>query len=141
MNKFVRYHRGILALTILLAAAGGGVLFWALPEDPAWAWGLELGAIVGLIGFRLKVNAVLRFCQPDAPAAPRFQVKTAFQTYALMLGAILLAVWQAELFNAWTVFIGLVIPQGLLIADGVIRPTALSPDDSSVNSRGGVASE
>lgn len=128
MTDFLRYQRLIFIISVVLSALTCIILYAVLRENPAIARGVALGALAGLIKFRLDVIGILRMGQEMSTAGQATPVRTGFHTYILMAGALLLAVARPELFEPWAVFGGLLIPRAVLVLDGILRPGALQAE-------------
>lgn len=130
MKDFLRYQQRMFVLSIAVCTAVAVGLLIMLPDRLEIAQGVALGAVAGLIKFRLDVLALLKLASEMEQGGPARGVRTAFHTYLLMAGALLLGVAYPEYAEPWAIFGGLLIPRAVLILDGLLRPGALQASGS-----------
>ncbi|GHT02797.1 hypothetical protein FACS1894139_01680 [Planctomycetales bacterium] len=136
MEKFLRYQKVVGMLTAALVAIGTLVLLSLLPANWGYALGLLWGGIGGLIGYRLKVLAVVEIARnPQAkkknPAKVGFQQVVILLFFMIVAGALNYFVGKPQfahdVLSLWTTLAGLVLPNLVLVADALLRPAALEP--------------
>ncbi|MBN2711547.1 MAG: ATP synthase subunit I [Planctomycetes bacterium] len=137
MNEFLQYQRTILVICLIGCGVAIAATYAICPGTPAYAYGMALGSIAGLIKFRLDVLAIIRFARNVEENKARGAVKTALHTYLLMIGALLVALLMQDTINPWTTFAGIMIPRAILTADGILRPSTTHVPDAAVETNGG----
>jgi hypothetical protein len=132
MNDFLRYQRTVFFVILGLTVAAVAGLALGFPDRPAYAAGWALGGVAGLVVYRLRVVTILRL--PNLPENEwrKLSLKVSLFSYALLIGVVVLAL-ALELFHPYTVLGGLVLERVLLIADGWLRPAALSEGDEAAD--------
>lgn len=132
MDDFLRYQKTLSAVILGIVILGTAALYFFLPAKWWYSMGLFWGGAAGLITFRMKVLAIVRFAQ-NPQGAP---VKSGFQQLMInivFLGAIIAVnrcwgqpQWGHDIANLWTAFAGIVVPNIVLMADGLLRPAVLA---------------
>lgn len=131
MEEFLRYQKTISVIILGVLLAGAVALGVAMPDNWQYGAGLLWGGAGGLVMFRMKVLAIIRFA-----ANPKQPPSGSSQFRQLVVAAVFLAVALAanhylgpslkhDVFNKWTVFAGIFLPSLVLATDGLLRPAAM----------------
>jgi hypothetical protein len=138
MNPFERYQRTMFGLIAALTVAIAAVLLVLLPEAPGWGLGFLLGGAGGLGSYRLRVHGLLRLPHLPQDQWQKAALKTNLQAYGLLIGtAVAAIVLDGYVVPGWVnpygALAGLVLERAVLLADGMLRPGALSDADEAAN--------
>lgn len=127
LSEFLRYHRRMLVLMVVVSLVVAGALAFFLPGDLGWAGGFALGAAAQLLKFGFIDVGVVRRVAAGDPGAPAAQVKSLFLSLALF-GLAAAAVVKLR-WSVWALAAGIFLPRLILLADAYLRPNPFGRSD------------
>lgn len=132
MSPSARYQRQIQIIILIVAGVGCAGLLIAYPATPAYAFGLALGVVGGLVKLRSRINTITYILNSTEDVSASAATASAFKGYAVMIGTVLIAHFSHGKINIWLAVAGLVLPNIILQADGFLRPSGgLSVDEGA----------
>lgn len=133
LNEITRYQRSLLLIIILLSAVTVVAVYFLVPDNHNWAYGVALGSLAGIIKFIMDVQSILSIMQEAAAgnASPRKTIIHNIKTFFIMGAVLALAFYKKEYFEVWGALGGLIIPRIVLMGDAYFRPALFAPNNES----------
>ncbi|MBN1257168.1 MAG: hypothetical protein JXA52_05630 [Planctomycetes bacterium] len=131
MDAFIRYQRRLFAAIILLTIAGTVAMALIFPGESRYAVGFACGGVIGLIVFRLRAASIANLQQLPPEQWQKSGLKSAIFSYGIMIGAVIAAL-LIEAIDPYAVFSGMILERVVLIADGILRPHALTEESGTM---------
>ncbi len=131
MKQFLAYYRSIASVSVGLAILAG-IALHVFTRSGIYPAGLAIGTVAGLIKLRMDVVTILHWhARTQAGSAgPSPQLRAYFSALLLLGLALAPGLLLPGIFNVWAGLGGYLLPRGVLVADGLLRPGALQPEES-----------
>ncbi|MDR3211488.1 MAG: hypothetical protein LBU79_06195 [Planctomycetota bacterium] len=120
MEHFLRYHRQMFILTLVISLLALGGLAILLPGDYPRLAGFASGSVAQLLKFGLLDRATIQNIAKQPQNAARVQLRATF--FGLVVfGLALVLVFSLHL-DVWCLAGGIFLPRLVLLADSILRP-------------------